>query len=104
MVPAGSRRVSRAPRYSGTLVRVQSAFTYVAITLCGRLFQVVQLAARLVTLWFCTDERPSTPGAPLKFQFEISNLKSQRNAWFGLCPRSLAATSGITVVFSSSGY
>src|SRR5687768_13212121 len=24
--------------------------------------------------------------------------------WFGLCPRSLAATSGITVVFFSSGY
>ena len=24
--------------------------------------------------------------------------------WFGLCPRSLAATSGITIVFCSSGY
>jgi hypothetical protein len=64
MVPADSRRVSRAPRYSGTRVRVRSAFTYVAITLCGRLFQVVRLAAGLVTLGFYTDARPPTPSPP----------------------------------------
>jgi hypothetical protein len=82
MVPVASRRVSRAPRYSGTRVRVQSAFTYVAITLYGRLFQVVRLAAGLVTLRLCTDARPTTPSPPLKSQ--ISNLKSQRKAGFGL--------------------
>ncbi len=82
MVPVASRRVSRAPRYSGTRVRVRSAFTYMAITFYGRLFQVVRLAAGLVTLRFYTDARPTTPSAPLKSQ--ISNLKSQRNAGFGL--------------------
>ena len=82
MVPVDSRRVSRAPRYSGTRVRVQSAFVYVVITLYDRLFQAVRLAAGLVTLWFYTDARPTTPSPPLKFQ--ISNLRSQRKAEFGL--------------------
>ena len=82
MVPVDSRRVSRAPRYSGTRARVQSAFAYVAITPYGRFFQIVRLAAGLVTLWFCTGTRPTTPDAPLRSQ--ISNLKPQRNIRFGL--------------------
>src|SRR6266568_991556 len=82
MVPVASRRVSRAPRYSGTRARVRSAFTYMAITFYGRLFQVVRLAAGLVTLRFYTDARPITPSAPLTSQ--ISKLKSQSNAGFGL--------------------
>src|SRR5512142_3004022 len=82
MVPVDSRRVSRAPRYSGTRVRVRSAFSYVAITLYGRLFQVVRIADGLITLWLWNDARPTTPSAPLKSQ--ISDLKSQRNAGFGL--------------------
>ncbi len=82
MVPVDSRRVSRAPRYSGTRVRVRSAFAYMAITFFGRLFQVVRLAAGLITLWFYTDARPTTPSPPLKSQ--ISNLKSQRKTGFGL--------------------
>ena len=64
MVPVTSRRVSRAPRYSGTRVRVQSAFAYVVITLYDRLFQAVRLAAGLITLWFYTDARPITPNPP----------------------------------------
>ena len=64
MVPVDSRRVSRAPRYSGTRVRVRLAFTYVAITPYGRLFQVVRLAAGLVTLWLFTHTRPPTPNPP----------------------------------------
>ena len=82
MVPVDSRRVSRAPRYSGTRVRVQSAFAYVVITLYDRLFQAVRLAAGLITLWFYTDARPTTPSPPLKSQ--ISNLKSQWKTGFGL--------------------
>ena len=61
-----SRRVSRAPRYSGTRARVQSAFAYVAITLYGRFFQIARLAAGLVTLRFCTGARPTTPNAPYR--------------------------------------
>ena len=82
MVPVDSRRVSRAPRYSGTRVRVRLAFTYVAITPYGRLFQVVRLAAGLVTLWLYADARPTTPNPPLRSQ--ISDLRSQRKAGFGL--------------------
>ena len=82
MVPVDSRRVSRAPRYSGTRVRVRSAFSYMAITSSGRLFQVVRIAAGLVTLRFYTDARPTTPSPPLRSQ--ISILKSQRKAEFGL--------------------
>ena len=82
MVPVDSRRVSRAPRYSGPRVRVQSAFAYVVITLYDRLFQAVRLAAGLVTLWFYTDARPTTPSPPLRSR--IWNLKSQRKAGFGL--------------------
>ena len=82
MVPVDSRRVSRAPRYSGTRVRVQSAFAYVVITLYDRLFQAVRLAAGLITLWFYTDARPITPSPPLKSQ--IGNLKSQWKTGFGL--------------------
>ncbi len=82
MVPADSRRVSRAPRYSGTRARVQSAFAYVAITLYGRFFQIARLAAGLVTLWFYTGTRPPTPSPPLRCQG--FNLRSQRKAGFGL--------------------
>ena len=82
MVPVDSRRVSRAPRYSGTCVRVRSAFAYMAITFFGRLFQVVRLAAGLITLWFYTDTRPTTPNSPLDSQ--TSDLKFQRKAGFGL--------------------
>ena len=86
MVPVDSRRVSRAPRYSGTRVRVQSAFAYVVITLYDRLFQVVRLAAGLVTLWFYTDARPTTPSPPLKSQHP-QKLISRISKWktgFGL--------------------
>ncbi len=104
MVPVASRGVSRAPRYSGTRVRVRLAFAEVAITPYGRLFQVVWLAAGLVTLRFYTDARPTTPGAPLEFQ--ISNfrfeIRVERLVW--AVPLSLAATDGIAVAFSSSRY
>ncbi len=82
MVPVDSRRVSRAPRYSGSRARVRSAFAYVAITPYGRLFQVARLAAGLVTLRFCTGARPTTPDAHLRLQ--ISNLRFQMSARFGL--------------------
>ncbi len=82
MVPVDSRRVSRAPRYSGTRARVRSAFAYVAITPCGRLFQVVRLAVGLVTLRFYTGARPTTPDAHLRLQ--ILNLRFQKSARFGL--------------------
>ncbi len=63
-------------------MRVQSAFAYVVITLYDRPFQAIRLAAGLVTLWFCTDTRPTTPSPPLRSQ--ICNLKFQWKTGFGL--------------------
>src|SRR5439155_13881997 len=102
MVPVASRGVSRAPRYSGTRVRVRSAFTYMAITSCGRLFQVVRLAAGLVTLWLFADARPTTPNPPLKSQ--IPKFEISKEGWVWAVPRSLAATDGIAVAFFSFRY
>ena len=64
-------------------MRVRSAFAYMAITFYGRRFHAVRLAAGLLTLWFYTDARPTTPALLsnlnliLKVQFctAISNLK-----------------------------
>ena len=82
MVPLTSRRVSRVPRYSGSC-SVCSVFVYGAFTLSGRLSQ--SRSARLPE----------------------SGLRSEpRNARIPVwpLPRSLAATCGIDVSFSSSGY
>ena len=38
MVPADSHRISRVPRYSGSLWAA-SPFAYKAVTFCGRFFQ-----------------------------------------------------------------
>ena len=43
MVPADSRRVSRAPRYLGATGKYDGIFIYGAVTLYGRPFQTVLL-------------------------------------------------------------
>ena len=57
MVPADSRRIPRAPRYSGAAWRSCLHFVYGAVTLCGHAFLHVPL---------CIDSRtvggPTTPG------------------------------------------
>ena len=82
MVPAHSDKVSRVPSYSGYR-SVSLSFAYGAFTLSGRLSQ--SRSARLPE----------------------SGLRSEpRNARIPVwpLPRSLAATCGIDVSFSSSGY
>ena len=82
MVPARSDKVSRVSSYSGYR-SVSSSFAYGAFTLSGRLSQ--SRSARLPE----------------------SGLRSEpRNARIPVwpLPRSLAATCGIDVSFSSSGY
>ena len=82
MVPARSDKVSRVSSYSGYR-SVSSSFAYGALTLSGRLSQ-----SR-------SDRLPE------------SGLRSEpRNARIPVwpLPRSLAATCGIDVSFSSSGY
>ena len=82
MVPARSDKVSRVSSYSGYR-SVSLSFAYGAFTLFGRLSQ--SRSARLPE----------------------SGLRSEpRNARIPVCPlpRSLAATCGIDLSFSSSGY
>ena len=55
-----------------------------AVTLCGRPFQAVALAV---------------PPAVARSRYPAGQARR-----FGRRPRSLAATGGITIVFSSSGY
>ena len=84
MVPPVSRRVSRAPRYSGCRpARVGVMRTGLSPSTAARSF-----AFRYPSLAFC---RPYNPGC----------------AWthpVWAPPRSLATTWGITIVFSSYGY
>jgi hypothetical protein len=89
MVLADSHGISRVPRYSGTYPASQEHFAYGVVTLYDQPFQTVRLCFWLVT-------RRLTAGRP------YNPLVQARR--FGLCPRSLAATSGITIVFSSCGY
>ena len=82
MVSARSHRVSRVPWYSGSC-RVSSDFGYGALTLSGRLFQ---------------SRSPVITESLLQ-----SEPRDARITVWAL-PRSLAATYGIDVSFSSSPY
>ena len=82
MVPACSLKVPRVSRYSGNCY-VNSSFVYGAITLSGRLFQ-----------------NRSTKLVESRMQSEPQHARTL--VW--ALPVSLAATPGIDVSFSSSGY
>ena len=81
MVPASSDKVPRVSSYSGFCLALVD-FAYGAFTLSGRSFQ--DLSA--ISL----------------HRFYSPNPRDKSLVW--ALPRSLAATYGITVVFSSSGY
>ncbi len=57
MVPADSRRIPRAPRYSGAAWRSDLHFAYGAVTLCGQAFLPVPLCITSRTVG-----GPTTPG------------------------------------------
>ena len=82
MVSARSHRVSRVPWYSGSC-RVSSGFGYGALTISGRLFQ-------------------SRSPAVTESLMQSEPRDARITVW--ALPRSLAATYGIDVSFSSSGY
>ena len=82
MVPAHSDKVSRVSSYSGYCL-VSSTFTYTAFTFSGRSFQDLSVS-RFESIMQSEPRKASSP------------------VW--ALPRSLAATYGITFVFSSSGY
>ena len=82
MVPAYSIKVSRVSMYSGYR-HVNSPFAYGAFTLCGLLSQ--NSSARIIESIMRSDPR-----------------NARTPVW--ALPRSLAATYGIDVSFSSSGY
>ena len=82
MVPAHSHKVSRVSWYSGFCL-ASSGFIYGAFTLSGRSFQDLS-----ITL----------------FRSIIQSEPHHASTMVWALPRSLAATGGITFVFSSSGY
>ena len=84
MVPADSRRITRAPRYSGYRY-ASSRFVYGTVTLYGQTFQTVPLTRFLATARSYNPRRAVT-----------------RRVW--ALPRSLATTGGIILIFSSCGY
>ena len=86
MGPAGSRRIPRAPRYSGAGLPHSSRFAYGPVTLYGPTFQTVPLRSPSRR-----GAGPTTPGA-------ASTAPVWANA------RSLATTCAIILIFSSSGY
>jgi hypothetical protein len=90
MVLPDSHGVPRAPRYSGTGSKRSMHFAYGAITHYGPTFQTVRLYMNLVTL----RDIPNRPHNP--------STTEVIKVWAS--PLSLAATDGITVVFSSWGY
>ena len=80
MVPADSRRIPRAPRYSG--YRYASCrFAYRAFTVCGATFQRLPLTTLLAT---ARSYNPREAGTSLVWAL----------------PRSLATTGGIIHLFS----
>ncbi len=86
MVPAASRRVPRAPRYSGARSHGARAFGYGPLTLSGAPFQGASPSVRT-----CFVAGPTTPAPALTAPVWAPAL-------------SLATTRAITFVFSSSGY
>ena len=98
MVAANSSKISRVPLYLGIPTRVEAAFAYGAITRYGRLFQTVPLTARFVTLHRSCVTGLWLPRPPLR----NARMLGTQKVWAG--PGSLAATSGITIVFFSCGY
>ena len=82
MVSARSHRVSRVPWYSGSC-QVSSDFGYGALTLSGRLFQ---------------------SRSPVVTESLMQSEPRDARITVWALPRSLAATYGIDVSFSSSGY
>jgi hypothetical protein len=85
VVPPASRPITRVGRYSGTPLRLASGVAYRALTVSGAPFQGTSAA------FACRVRGSYNPAAP-----EGSTV------W--AVPGSLAATSGISVDFSSSGY
>ena len=79
MVPADSRRIPRAPRYSG-YHWASDGFGYGAVTLYDVTFQSLLLAICLATAWSYNPHEAGT-------------------SWVWALPRSLATTYGIIVYF-----
>ena len=76
MVPADSRRIPRAPRYSGYRY-ASSRFVYGSVTLCGRTFQSVPLTRSLATA------RSYNPGHAVTCQLGSSPFA--RHYWGNHC-------------------
>ena len=71
MGPADSRRIPRAPRYSGTVPDTPPRFAYGALTLCGPAFQRARLRGSE-----STTDGPTTPATPRRRRFGLLRFRS----------------------------
>ena len=95
MVLPDSHKVSRAPWYSGILIRSSMHFAYGAITHYGQPFQIVLLHMKFVTSRITCKLSTQKPTTPYMQRSQTYTHK----VW--ALPVSLAATSGIVVTFCS---
>jgi hypothetical protein len=95
--PPGFKQGFSCPALLRYPLRVRLTFAYVAITLFGWPFQAASTNQRIGN---STVTDPTTPGPAREARFYM--LPVQRRVW--AVPISLAATPGITIVFSSSRY
>ena len=89
MVLVDSHGISRVPRYSGTR---REPFRF-HLPGCHRLWPIVPDRSIIKVVGNSPPLKAAGPYNP-----------TVQARWFGLFPRSLAATSGITFVFFSCGY
>src|SRR5579884_1537646 len=104
MVPADSRRVPRAPRYSGTTRKQKCIFMYGAVTLCGRPFQSRSINALLIPLYLSRTHRLLHRRALL--MFVVLRPRTLLLGWSGLGSSAFARHywRNHLLVFFSSGY
>src|SRR4051794_11573343 len=98
VVLADSHGISRAPCYLGSSPSGAMHCVYGTNTPCGQAFKPVRL---------CTRSHFTGPAEPVwkvPLPRPCNARRLSHMARFGLRPRSLATTDGITVVFSSCGY
>src|SRR5437762_4456773 len=86
MVLVDSRGISRVPRYSGTCPASPHIFR---LRGCHPLWPLVPERS---TRWWVGNSPAFRPNRPYN--------PNEQARWFGLDPRSLAATSGVTDLFS----
>ena len=99
MVLANSPQISGVRGYSRDLTHRLQIFVYRALTVYGWAFTPIRLTNSFLTVHKSVSSCPEDLITPYR-----NPLTGITSTWFRLNPRSLATTSGITIVFFSYRY